>query len=95
VIFEWDEQKNQSNLAKHGITFEDARYVFADPFALTRVDHTEREPRWQIMGHIGAILLVLAVYTQRTKDGEEIIRIISARKATSREKRQYENGTWV
>lgn len=95
MIFEWDERKNQSNISKHGIAFEDARFAFADRFAITRVDHSEQEPRWQIMGHIGSVLLVLAVYTQRTDDNEEIIRIISARKATSGEKRKYEKGTWI
>ncbi|KGE72748.1 BrnT family toxin [Spirochaeta lutea] len=83
MIFEWDEKKNEINKSRHHISFEDARYVFADPFAVTRVDYNEEEPRWQIMGHIGTELLVLAVYAMRNRNGEEVIRIISARKATS------------
>ena len=95
VDFEWDEKKDEANRLRHHISFEDARYVFADPFAVTRADYTEDEPRWQIMGHIGTGILVLAVYAMRRRAGQDVIRIISARKATSQEKRRYENNTWV
>jgi uncharacterized protein len=51
--FEWDEVKSESNVKKHGISFEDARNVFTDALAVTRVDRHESEYRWQIMGHWG------------------------------------------
>jgi len=92
--FEWDEEKDQVNRKKHGIAFKDAKYVFADPFAVSRDDFTESEHRRQIMGHIGSTLLVLVVFTMRDKQGEEVFRIISARKATTAERRMYEAGQW-
>jgi len=52
MIFEWDEEKDKSNMRKHSLSFKDAKYVFADPFAISRADHTESEPRRQVMGHI-------------------------------------------
>ena len=92
MIFEWDEEKDKTNQRKHGLAFKDAKYVFADPFAICRDDYTETEYRQQIMGHIGGILLVLVVYTMRDKQDEDVIRIISARKATAAERRKYEKG---
>jgi len=59
-----------------------------------RDDDTETEHRQQLMGHIGSTLLVLLVYTIKDKQDYEVIRIISARKATSVERRNYEAGTW-
>ena len=94
MTFEWDEKKNKINKTKHKISFEDALYVFADPFALTRNDISDSEGRHQIIGHINGVLMILAVYTVRKNDQEEIIRIISARKATLAERRQYEKGNW-
>lgn len=94
MIFEWDDEKEKINLQKHGLSFKDAQYVFADPFAITRDDDSDSEHRQQIMGHIGGTLLVLAIYTTRNKQGEDSIRIISARKATAGERRKYEEGKW-
>ena len=71
-----------------------ARHVFADPLAITRVDQYESESRWQVIGQVGNVHVILVVYTTRQTDGEDTIRIISARKATSQERRAYENGTW-
>ncbi len=93
--FVWDESKNAANQKKHHLSFEDARNVFADPLAITRVDLHEGEMRWQIMGHWGGTLVILVVYTMREADGNEVIRIISARKATNTERRRYEKGQWV
>ncbi len=95
MFFEWDENKNKLNLQRHHISFEDARYVFADPLAVTRQDYHELEHRWQILGHVGEELIILAVYTLRLHGDEPVIRIISARKATRQERRSYEEGTWV
>lgn len=94
MIFEWDEKKNKNNKIKHQIAFEDALYVFADPFALTRNDSSNTEGRHQIIGQIDGVLMILAVYTIRESEQEEVIRIISARKATLAERRQYEKGHW-
>jgi len=93
--FVWDERKNATNQKKHHLSFEDARNVFADPLAITRIDTSAEELRWQIMGHWGETLVILVVYTMREADGSDAIRIISARKATNAERRRYEKGQWV
>jgi len=94
MTFVWDDTKDLANQKKHGISFSDARNVFADPLALIRVDHHTHEVRWQILGHWGVKILVLVVYTERKTDGTEQMRIISARRASTTERRQYEKGTW-
>lgn len=93
--FEWDEAKNGLNLIKHGISFEAAALVFDDPHALNYQDREiEGEERWQTMGVIGGSVTILVAHTYRQEDGEEVIRMISARKATSSERRAYEEGRW-
>jgi len=86
--FEWDETKNQANIRKHGVDFHDAVYVFADPFALSLPDdeHSEAEERWLLLGVNLREQTLLVVHTFRHAD---VIRIISARKATSKEKSTY------
>ena len=89
--FIWDEEKNQRNLAKHKISFETAKLVFKDPFAISRLERiVDGEERWQTMGLIGAVVVILVAHTYQEEDDEAVIRIISARKATSHERRQYE-----
>jgi len=89
--FEWDEQKNRQNLSKHDVRFETAMLVFDDPYALTQRDFTsEDEERWITIGAIGPGSILLVVHTFYEKQGEEIIRIISARAAESHERRAYE-----
>ena len=93
MIFEWDEQKNEANKTKHGVSFDSAKMVFFDPYGLTMFDQVENgEDRWQTMGQIGGVLLLLVVHVTRYDDHTEIIRIISARRPTSHERRRYENG---
>ena len=92
--FVWDEAKDFANIRKHGISFADARHVFDDPLAITRMDHHESEPRWQILGHWGSMILMLVVYTIRTMDGYDQVRVISARRASAAERRQYEKSEW-
>jgi uncharacterized DUF497 family protein len=88
--FDWDEAKNRHNLAKHRISFETAKLVFDDPHAISFQDwRADDEERWQTFGTIGG-LIVMVAHTCWEEDGEEIIRLISARKATSRERRTYE-----
>jgi uncharacterized DUF497 family protein len=86
--FEWDENKNQLNIRKHGINFRDAAYVFSDPFALNIPDdeHSNNEERWLLLGQNLNNQLLLVVHTFRCGD---VIRIISARKATANEKATY------
>ncbi len=89
--FEWDEAKNRRNLAKHRISFETAKLVFEDPRALSIQDRTvDDEERWQTLGLIGGVVVVLVAHTHREENGEEVIRLVSARKATPMERRAYE-----
>jgi uncharacterized DUF497 family protein len=91
--FEWDEAKNRRNLAKHGIAFEIARSVFGDPHALSVQDRVVGgEERWQTLGAVGGVVAVLVAHTHEEEAGEEVIRIISARKATPLERKAYEQG---
>jgi hypothetical protein len=85
--FEWDEAKRQQNLAKHGIDFADAVSVFTDPSALTLDDSDHDEERFVVLGMDRRLRVVVVVYTYR---GDDIIRIISARKADKGERQQYE-----
>ena len=84
--FEWDVAKAESNLAKHGVSFSAATYVFDDIFALERLDFDSQqgEIRYVITGMVNEVVLTVA-YTER---GERI-RIISARKATKHDQREY------
>ncbi len=90
--FEWDVKKEKINIQKHGVTFEQAAYVFSDPFGLSRFDdeHSNEEERWILLGKSLNETLLVVVYTYRNGNGEEIVRIISARKATKREKEIYQ-----
>ncbi|MDG4877589.1 BrnT family toxin [Mesorhizobium sp. WSM4935] len=88
--FEWDLEKARFNLRKHGVSFETAIRVFSDPFALTEQDRVEgNEYRWQTIGVIEGILVLLVAHADREEDGFDVIRIISARRATTRERRRY------
>lgn len=91
--FEWDPTKSRSNLRKHGISFEMARLVFEDANHLSIQDRFEGgEERWQTMGLVGGITVLIVAHTVRDEDDGELIRIISARKATPVEKRRYHEG---
>jgi uncharacterized DUF497 family protein len=83
--FEWDEEKNKQNLAKHGVDFADAQYVFNDKFCRIAYDreHSQAEDRWKVIGNIGKVLTVSIAYRNKT------VRIISARKATKTERSTY------
>lgn len=90
VLFEWDEAKAKSNKRKHGVSFEDAMLVFADPFALVEQDRVEGgELRWQTLGLAAGVVLLLVAHTARSEAEDEIIRIISARRATRKERQRY------
>ena len=91
-MFAWDARKALANLHKHGVSFEEAATVFADPDALEWEDpaHSEAERRSKRLGHsLRGRVLVLVYTLRRTKDGTETIRIISARQASRKERRAY------
>jgi uncharacterized DUF497 family protein len=91
--FVWEERKSRRNLAKHKVSFETAKLVFDDPRAISRLDRIEHgEGRWQTVGLAGGIVVLLVAHTYHDEDGEEVIRIISARKATPHERKMYEQG---
>lgn len=89
--FEWDEDKAASNVAKHGVTFDEASTVFGDPLAVIFDDeeHSQDEIREIIIGHSILERLLLISFTER---GKETVRIISARKTTKGERKDYEEG---
>lgn len=89
--FVWDEKKNRLNRAKHGVSFEIARRVFDDPFHLSIQDrHVDGEERWQTLGLVGGVVVLLVAHTLGEEGGDEVVRIISARKATRKERAHYE-----
>lgn len=88
--FEWDEAKSKSNLRKHRISFETAVLVFNDPNALTEQDREiDGEARWRTIGMVDGQLILFVAHTVEEQK-EEVVRIISARKATAGERREYE-----
>jgi uncharacterized protein len=88
--FEWDQSKNRRNVSKHGFAFEVAALVFDDPHALSFIDRIiNDEERWQTFGTVGS-LVVMVAHTWFEQDGEDVIGIISARKAVSSERHIYE-----
>ncbi|WP_375451196.1 BrnT family toxin [uncultured Devosia sp.] len=90
--FEWDEDKRQINLVKHGVYFEDATLVFKDPNELTLPAKTvSGEARFKTIGRFGAKAILLVIHTRRDVHGEGfIIRMISARPASRAERKRYE-----
>lgn len=94
LLFSWDEAKSESNRRKHGVSFEAARLVFNDPLHLSRQDRVEGgEERWQTLGMAGDVVLLLVAHTWTEANGDEHIRIISARRATKLERKVYEENT--
>jgi uncharacterized protein len=88
VQFVWDERKNRANQRKHGVSFETACQVFDDPFHLTTQDReVEGEPRWQTIGMVNGIHILLVAHT--VGGDEEAVRVFSARKATPGERSLY------
>lgn len=87
--FEWDERKAAANERKHGVSFEEARTVFFDERArlVDDPDHSEDEERFVLLGLSGLLRLLLVCHCYRSD--ANVIRIISARKATARESKSY------
>jgi uncharacterized DUF497 family protein len=88
--FEWDEDKAEANERKHGVSFTEAQTVFGDPLSLTGYDphHSDEEDRYITMGTSVEQRLLVVSHTDR---GDRV-RIISAREATRKERRDYEDG---
>jgi uncharacterized DUF497 family protein len=89
LTFEWDEKKADDNLRKHGVSFDEAKTVFNDPFSVTihDPDQSSGEQRYIDIGLSSKGRLIVVSYTER---GEKI-RIINSREATKKEEREYEN----
>ena len=88
---EWDPAKNRGNKTKHGIDFETAQLVFDDPSFVSFIERVEDgEERWHAIGMIEDVLLIVAVHAYRVEGSDEVIRMISARRATSRDRKLYE-----
>lgn len=89
----WDNDKNQINIKKHGISFEEAQEIFDDPLHISILDKRFNygEERWISLGKTKEYILIVVAHTYMDIDGNERIRIISARKATKKERRDYEN----
>jgi len=89
MLFDWDEEKAKSNLAKHGTSFDEATSVFDDPLFLTFADpeHSLQEQRFLIMGESARGRLLVISYT----DCKDITRLISVRPATRKERKAYES----
>ncbi|MFA7496074.1 MAG: BrnT family toxin [Acidithiobacillus sp.] len=87
--FEWDDRKAAANAKKHGVRFEEAKSVFVDERAklIDDPDHSEAEDRFVILGLSSSIRLLLVCHCYRGEGN--VIRIISARKATAKESRNY------
>ena len=90
-MFEWDPKKASVNLTKHGVSFEDASTVFADPNAMDGRDllHSAGELRFLRLGRSGLGTVLMVAYTLRSTGNGETIRIISARRASRKERAAY------
>ena len=91
ILFEWSEAKAKSNVRKHGVSFELATQVFDDPYAMAEQDRIEDgELRWQTIGMVEGVVVLLVAHTVRDEEPNEIIRIITARKTTRKERERYD-----
>lgn len=93
IQFEWDLEKEKINISKHKLNFTDASHVFSDTFQLNLFDekHSDGEDRWLVIGEIPIMKTVVVVHTFRQSHvyNNVMIRIISARKATKKERADY------
>jgi len=93
--FEWDPSKATSNSQKHGVTFDEAVLVFKDPMALSLYEGEDSgldEDRWVTLGQVDGQHYLVVVHTYKTSSNSVIIRVISARRATRKEIKQYQEG---
>jgi uncharacterized DUF497 family protein len=92
VKFEWDKFKNAINIQNHGISFEEAIEVFEDPLHISKLDYRFDyfEERWITLGSTSRYKIIVVAHMLFDENNEEIIRIISSRKANSKEVKIYE-----
>ncbi|MSO98756.1 MAG: BrnT family toxin [Rhodospirillaceae bacterium] len=90
----WDPAKNRANRRKHRLSFENAKRVFDDPLALSRLDTGSREERWLTLGLIEGVAVIVIHTWNETADNAATGRIISARKATKSEIKAYQDGAF-
>ena len=90
-MFDWDTRKASANQGKHGVSFEEAASVFGDPEALDGPDvgHSEQETRYLRLGRAVTGRILMVAYTRRRRGDGETIRIISARRASRKERAAY------
>jgi uncharacterized protein len=91
-VFDWDSRKAKSNRLKHGVSFEEAATAFLDPAGLDGedIEHSESEERRLRLAKSSLGRILVIAYTIRRKEDEESIRIISARRASRKERKKYE-----
>lgn len=93
IQFEWDSEKEKINISRHKLNFTDASHVFSDAFQLNLFDekHSDDEDRWLVIGEIPVMKIVVVVHTFRQShvSNDARVRIISARKATKKERADY------
>jgi len=90
TLFEWDEANAEINLRKHGISFVTAAKVFDDAYLLSEQDRViDGELRWQTLGMVDGVLILLVVHTIEDEGQDEVVRIISARPAVRKERKRY------
>ena len=89
LYFEWDDRKAAANVKKHGVSFDEAKSVFVDECArlIDDPDHSEDEDRFVLLGLSSALRLLLVCHCYRSESN--VIRIVSARKATAKEAKSY------
>ena len=90
LVFEWDSEKDRTNQKKHGVSFEEAKSVFYDDSAIQFWDegHSDLEDRFLLLGRSSKMRILLIVHCFR--EPESVVRIISVRKATKTESKQYQ-----
>jgi len=90
-MFKWDENKNTTNQKKHGLSFEVASQIFKTPFHCPlEFQYVDNEQRWLTVGYLQDILITVVHTYSQDKEGNETIRIISARRATKPERKKYD-----
>jgi uncharacterized DUF497 family protein len=88
----WDTEKAATNRVNHGLSFETAVLVFDDPLHASKPDLHPDGDRWQTIGRVGSVLLLVVHTWPHIKDDEPVGRIVTARKATAHERKAYEEG---
>jgi len=91
ILFDWDEEKLRKNLRDHGIHFDDASYIFDDPYRITIEDSVvDGEQRWRTIGIAFDVTVLLVIHLEELLDGDILVRMISARKVTPGESYEYD-----